>query len=158
MRLLIAGSRDWQDETPIRQALERARPTVLIHGAARGADSIAARLAYAMGIEVCAYPADWNCHGRSAGPLRNQCMLDEGRPEWAILFADYIATSHGTRDMLGRAVRCSDVKRIHTYSHIVGWRTVRAPGMASAASPVGAAGGPLWAAQGDYASVDEGVA
>lgn len=52
MRLLIAGSRDWQDETPIRQALERARPTVLIHGAARGADSIAARLAHAMGIEV----------------------------------------------------------------------------------------------------------
>lgn len=29
MRLLIAGSRDWQDETLIRQALERARPTVL---------------------------------------------------------------------------------------------------------------------------------
>lgn len=148
MKLLIAGSRDWQDETPIRQALERARPTVLIHGAARGADSIAARLAHAMGIEVLAFPADWERYGRAAGTLRNQRMLDEGRPEWAILFADHIATSYGTRDMLRRAERCPDVKRIHTCSHVVGWRTVRDD----------AAGGQLWAAQGDYASVDEGVA
>jgi hypothetical protein len=33
LRLLIAGSRDWEDEEHIRQAIERARPTVLIHGA-----------------------------------------------------------------------------------------------------------------------------
>jgi hypothetical protein len=125
VRLLIAGSRYWDDPVPIRQALERARPTVLIHGAARGADSIAARLAYAMGIEVLAFPADWDRHGRGAGPLRNQRMLDDGRPEWAILFADYIATSYGTRDMLRRAERCPDVKRIHTCSHVIGWRTVR---------------------------------
>lgn len=125
MRLLIAGSRDWQDETQIRQALEHAHPTVLIHGAARGADSIAARLAYAMGIEALAFPADWGRYGRAAGPLRNQRMLDEGRPEWAILFADHIATSYGTRDMFRRAERSPDVKRIHTYSHVVGWRIVR---------------------------------
>jgi hypothetical protein len=124
VRLLIAGSRYWDDPVPIRQALERARPTVLIHGAARGADSIAARLAYAMGIEVVAFPADWSI-GRAAGVIRNQRMLDEGRPDWAILFADYIATSYGTRDMLRRAERSPDVKRIHTCSHVVGWRTVR---------------------------------
>jgi hypothetical protein len=127
MRLLIAGSRDWQDETPIRQALERARPTVLIHGAARGADSIAARLAYAMGIEVRAYPADWSV-GRAAGVIRNQRMLDDGRPDWVIAFADDLLISRGTRDMIERAVE-HGVERVYHYSHLVGWRTVLVPGM-----------------------------
>jgi hypothetical protein len=127
MRLLIAGSRDWQDETPIRQALERARPTVLIHGAARGADSIAARLAYAMGIEVRAYPADWRI-GRAAGVIRNQRMLDEGRPDWVIAFADDLLVSRGTRDMIERAVE-HGVERVYHYGHGCGWRTVLAPGM-----------------------------
>jgi hypothetical protein len=47
-RLLITGSRDWTDRQVIRDALAEAwaelRPgeIVLVHGAARGADSIAA--------------------------------------------------------------------------------------------------------------------
>jgi hypothetical protein len=126
VRLLIAGSRDWQDETPIRHALERTRPTVFIHGAARGADSIAARLAYAMGIEVRSFPADWSV-GRAAGVVRNQRMLDEGQPDWVIGFADDLLVSRGTRDMIERSVEYG-VERVYHYSHVVGWRTVKVPG------------------------------
>ena len=38
------------------------------------------------GIEIARFPADWNMHGRAAGPIRNQQMLDEGKPELVVSF------------------------------------------------------------------------
>jgi len=38
--------------------------------------------AEANGIEVARFPADWDTHGRAAGPIRNQQMLDEANPTW----------------------------------------------------------------------------
>jgi YspA, cpYpsA-related SLOG family len=126
VRLLICGSRSWTDETPIRAALERARPEVVIHGAARGADTLAGRIAAELGCRVLPFPADWSL-GRAAGVLRNQRMLDEGRPNWVIAFADDLRASRGTRDMVERAVEDPAVERVYHYG-AVGWRTVKAPG------------------------------
>jgi hypothetical protein len=44
------------------------------------------------------YHADWQL-GRKAGPIRNQRMLDEGRPELVIAFPG----GRGTSDMTARA-------------------------------------------------------
>jgi hypothetical protein len=141
LRLLIAGSRDWEDEEHIRQAIERARPTVLIHGACKrwskerrrwvGADYLAGQIATELGITVIPYPADWYPNGeydRGAGVKRNQRMLDEGRPDWVIAFADDLLVSRGTRDMIERAVE-HGVERVYHYGHSCGWRTVVVPGI-----------------------------
>lgn len=55
MRVLICGDRDWSDVEAIRNRLVELPPgSTVIHGAARGADSIAGRLAESMGFEVIA--------------------------------------------------------------------------------------------------------
>jgi SLOG family YspA-like protein len=105
-RLLICGARDWTDRFIVDMVLANYPPgTVVIHGAARGADTIAGELGKAMGFEVEPYPADWKKYGRAAGPIRNQQMLDEGKPTELVAFNNDLRHSNGTHDMLTRARR-----------------------------------------------------
>lgn len=55
------------------------------------------------GLDVEVYPAQWNEHGRRAGPIRNQQMLTEGRPDIVVYFHLDIDASKGTRDMVTRS-------------------------------------------------------
>src|SRR5690606_25211324 len=73
--------------------------SVLIHGAARGADSIAGQWAASRGVEALSFPANWTRDGKAAGPIRNQRMLDEGQPDVVIAFPG----GGGTADMVRRA-------------------------------------------------------
>jgi hypothetical protein len=84
-----------------------AEEFVLIHGAARGADSIAgAIMENACLGKVEEYPADWDKHGYGAGPIRNQQMLTEGKPDIVLAFVDKpLVESKGTHDMVLRARR-----------------------------------------------------
>ncbi len=78
MKILVCGSRDWTERETIRAWLRKfPRGSTVIHGAARGADTIAGEEARALGFTVRAYPADWTTNGKAAGPIRNQRMLDE---------------------------------------------------------------------------------
>lgn len=62
-----------------------------------------------VGIEP--HPADWNKHGRSAGPIRNQEMLDSGL-NFCFAFVDKpLAESKGTADMVRRC-RAAGVQTI----------------------------------------------
>ncbi len=81
-RLLVTGSRTWDDPRTIEQALavilgRHPGGVVLVHGACpRGADAIAA--AYAArtpGYQIEAHPADWHRYGRAAGHRRNAEMI-----------------------------------------------------------------------------------
>jgi hypothetical protein len=92
MRVLVCGSRDWTDWEAIGARLTDLelfdaadRSVRLLHGAARGADELAARLGEGLGFEVVAYPADWERYGRRAGILRNLAMLDT-RPDLVLAF------------------------------------------------------------------------
>jgi len=67
--------------------------TTIIHGAARGADSLAANYAFTLGIEQKDFPAQWNVHGKSAGPIRNQLMLDQD-PDYVLGFEGGRGTNH----------------------------------------------------------------
>ena len=73
--------------------------TVIIHGAAKGADSLASEWAALNEVKEEVFPADWKTHGRAAGPIRNQQMLDEGKPDLVIAFPG----GRGTADMVKRA-------------------------------------------------------
>lgn len=103
------------DESPIMalvyglQAIYGEALTV-IEGGARGADSAAAdalcaaETAHPTGATVATYPADWKHHGKGAGPIRNQRMLDEGKPDIVYAFVNKpMAESRGTADMVRRA-------------------------------------------------------
>jgi len=96
MRILITGSRDWEDLDTIHDALTRAvsghhGDIVVVHGAAKGADNMSALAAWAMGLKVEAHPAMWQKHTdecpdwheglptcKMAGFRRNREMVELG--------------------------------------------------------------------------------
>lgn len=107
MRVLVCGGRDfnnWQfledNLDAIRQEFEDTTPiTVLVHGCAFGADRLAEKWAILNGIPAVGMAADWKTHGKAAGPIRNQSMLTEGKPDLVVAFAG----GRGTADMVRRA-------------------------------------------------------
>jgi len=107
LRVLICGDRNWGNNTMIENVIdnliEEHGPIIIIHGDARGADRIAHMMAHKKGCEIRPFPAQWHIHGRAAGPLRNQQMLDEGNPSMVIAFHNDITNSKGTKDMVARA-------------------------------------------------------
>ena len=106
MRILVTGDRNWEHAIPIVLLLtEHANAgDTVIHGAARGADTIAAWVAGLLGLDVEAYPANWKRYGRAAGPIRNQEMLDAGI-DIVLAFHHDISQSKGTKDMVTRALK-----------------------------------------------------
>jgi hypothetical protein len=71
---------------------------LIIQGGASGADQLANSWAISRRVPSQTYPADWSL-GLQAGPLRNQQMLDEGRPDVVLAFPG----RYGTFDMVCRA-------------------------------------------------------
>jgi hypothetical protein len=88
-RVLVTGSRDWDDEGVIYGALDEVllrcmyvgRAMHLIHGGAAGADSIAHNWAREAKVDRVVYEAQWREHGvynPQAGLARNRLMVEAG--------------------------------------------------------------------------------
>jgi hypothetical protein len=121
VRVLVCGSRTWDDPAVVHEVLFGLTATigddpefVVIEGECPygGADLHAAEWAQMFDYDLERYPADWDRHGKAAGPIRNQQMLDEGKPDvvWAFKddFPDSDRLPHargGTEDMVRRAKR-----------------------------------------------------
>lgn len=104
MRILITGSREWDDAETLaillKRYYDRDRTAVLIHGNGRGCDKQAARIWKAFGGHAVPYHAQWNLYGKSAGPKRNQQMVNDGA---TVCLAFPLGESRGTRDCMERA-------------------------------------------------------
>lgn len=103
-RVLVCGGRDYANIERVFYALDQYHKrhgpiSLVITGAARGADTLAGAWALARRVDLDPYPADWRTHGKRAGPLRNQQMIDEGKPTVVIAFPG----GAGTADMVRRA-------------------------------------------------------
>ena len=104
-RILICGDRNYKDWLRIQDYLNTiSRTTIIIHGGARGADSLAGNLATSLKMKVIKFPAKWDKSGKAAGVLRNQQMLDDGHPDLVVYFHKDLENSKGTKDMVTRAV------------------------------------------------------
>lgn len=112
MRLLICGGRNWgytvescwteKDVAQWQKALyliEEKVPDYIISGAAKGADELGPMFRIMYGVNGKEYPAKWGDNGKAAGPIRNQQMLDEGKPDMVMAFKG----GTGTADMVKRA-------------------------------------------------------
>lgn len=111
MRVLITGSRGWHDAAPMNAILAgldvlsegASQDLVVIHGNARsGADLLADTLGRQWGATVVREPADWGQYGKAAGPIRNQKMIDEHKPDVCYAFRSS-GKSNGTDDCVARA-------------------------------------------------------
>jgi len=110
VRVLVCGGRDYADRQHVFREMDRiagisetaplGRNITIIHGACRtGADQWADEWAVLNWKQIDEFPADWQTHGRAAGPIRNQRMIDEGRPDLVVAFPG----GSGTADMVRRA-------------------------------------------------------
>jgi hypothetical protein len=71
---------------------QRITIDAVIEGDAHGADRMAGEWARRHGVENTKFCADWDRLGRKAGPIRNQLMLDEGRPDLVVAFPGGLRT------------------------------------------------------------------
>jgi hypothetical protein len=120
VRVLVCGGRDYADQDKVFEVLDyinqnRSKITLLIHGAATGADALGREWAKARGIEDDPYPALWTwleapnavikrrrdgtAYNANAGPDRNAKMLLVGKPDAVVAFPG----GRGTNDMMERA-------------------------------------------------------
>ena len=105
LRILVTGARDWSDRKILEQTLDgllddSMTDVTLVHGGAKGADTMAAEWAAKHGIRTERYNPMWNMYGRAAGPIRNQQMVDLGAD---VCVAFMLIDSKGTLDCVRRA-------------------------------------------------------
>lgn len=100
-RILITGSRYYTNEAEMRRWISSLNhDDIVVHGAERGADHLADRLAKERGLKTEPWPAGWVEYGRGAGPIRNQEMVNAGAD---LCLAFPLELSRGTWDCVGRA-------------------------------------------------------
>lgn len=105
MKLIIAGGRDFSQCDMVASAVAHAANRMgkfvgdiseIVSGGASGADACGEEYAKAAGIPLKVFPADWDKHGRAAGPIRNQQMAEYA--DGLLCFWD--GKSRGTANML----------------------------------------------------------
>lgn len=109
MIVLVTGDRHWKDYNIIHRELSKCPPgTVVFHGKAKGADTLADIAAERLGFKTVPFKPEWNIYGRGAGPIRNQKMLnrllaENDEQKKVLAFHKNLAESKGTKDMVNRA-------------------------------------------------------
>lgn len=97
LKVLVFGGRDYNNAAAVDAALDAiylAYPDVcVIHGAARGSDTLAGLWAARHGLPEIRMPAQWNALGKSAGMERNAWMLKWAQPNYAIGFPGGVGTA-----------------------------------------------------------------
>lgn len=103
MRILVCGGRDYDDYERVIQVMDAIHKkhgiTLVIEGGARGADAHGGIWASNNGVPRCTFHANWDFHGKKAGSIRNQNMLELGTPDAVVAFPGGV----GTADMVSRA-------------------------------------------------------
>ncbi|MBE6947851.1 MAG: DUF2493 domain-containing protein [Ruminococcaceae bacterium] len=105
-RIVIAGSRDYDDYTEAKQYIElcisqikNKYTLIFVSGGCRGADMLGERYAEENGYPIERYPAEWSKYGKAAGPKRNIKMAQIS--DYVICFWD--GRSKGTKAMIDYA-------------------------------------------------------
>ena len=103
-RILVCGGRDFDDwdlMCSVLDGISRNNPVdLIIHGGAKGADSMAGRWAEFRGVSQVIFPANWKGEKKSAGPIRNARMISVAEPDGVVAFPG----GKGTVNMIKQAV------------------------------------------------------
>lgn len=128
VRILITGSRDWDNKGVISDALlpyeeDSTFVPTLVSGACKtGADVIAENIAEKWGWVVERHPANWNKYGKKAGMIRNDEMVKLGAD---ICFAFIKDGSLGASMTANRALKAYIPLVIHPIHTTVSIRSSR---------------------------------
>ena len=104
MKVIIAGGRDFNQYEVLKDYCDKmlsqqSSSIEIVSGTAKGADQLGERYAKERGYPIKRFPADWDKHGKAAGPLRNKEMADYA----TALIAFWDEQSKGTKNMIETA-------------------------------------------------------
>lgn len=117
-KVIIAGGRDFGDfellttrcDLYLQDVVAKTKVEVVC-GQAKGADALGKQYAQMRGYPVKSFPADWNLHGKAAGPIRNEQMAKYANA----LIAFWDGESRGTKNMIDLAHANGLVVRVVRY-------------------------------------------
>ena len=113
-KIIIAGGRDFDDYDMLKSEMDKylfedvgistatggyPDEVEVVTGCARGADALGERYAVENGYLVIYFPANWDQHGRAAGPIRNREMAEYAGT--CVVFWD--GKSRGSKNMIDTA-------------------------------------------------------
>ncbi len=121
MRIIIAGSRDFNDYKLLRKECneifnqiskerlltgsinEDVKNMEIVSGGARGADKLGEQFAKEYNIKIKQFIPDWDTYGKSAGYRRNAEMALYAKKDNGVLIAFWDGISKGTNHMIDLA-------------------------------------------------------
>ena len=105
-KVIIAGGRYFSDYALLQENCDyylsnklKTHNVIIVSGHATGADSLGERYAQEHGLACDIHPADWDKHGKAAGPIRNAEMTEVADA----LIAFWDGQSRGTVNMISLA-------------------------------------------------------
>jgi len=103
LKVIIAGGRDYHNYETLLEAITESQfdITTVVSGGAKGVDALGERYAEEMNKELNVFNADWETHGRAAGPIRNRKMAENAEA----LIAIWDGQSRGTKNMIETATK-----------------------------------------------------
>ena len=107
MKVIIAGGRDFKDYDLLTRKCDDILKEVdhldleIVSGGARGADYLGELYAQVQSLPLKIFPADWDTHGKAAGPIRNTQMAEYADA----LIAFWDGRSRGTKHMIDTATK-----------------------------------------------------
>lgn len=103
MKLVVAGSRNWEDKEAVYTAIYSVHRTIpiteIVSGGCKGVDTIAEEWAFDNKVPVTRFPAKWEEYGPAAGPIRNDEMALYADAALVLRFT----VSKGSENMVERA-------------------------------------------------------
>jgi hypothetical protein len=112
-KIAIVGSRDYPKLEKVRDMVEFLASygpnRTIVSGGAKGVDLEAEEQARFYELEVIVHKADWEHHGRAAGFLRNQQIVDDA--DRVIAFWD--GESKGTKDTIDKTLKAKKDLEVH---------------------------------------------
>jgi hypothetical protein len=128
MKVIVCGGRQFTDKEVVFDTLDLLHKdlgfTALVHGAAKGADSLAGAWATKRGIQALSFPADWENEGNQAGLKRNRRMLEDATPDLVVAFPGGRGTTHMVRLAWSEGVKILRISREGSIAEETGDRWV----------------------------------
>lgn len=113
MKVIIAGGREFNDYKFIKESIIKLNLNIseIVSGKSKGVDTMGEQYALENNIPIKTFPANWEKHGRAAGPIRNKEMADYAD----VLISFWNGQSKGTKSMIELAKKKGIIVHIIMY-------------------------------------------
>jgi len=104
MTIIVTGGREYKDRRTFKQVMRMLKVTAIVEGGAKGADRMAWLFRKKNKLGGYTEQAKWQQYDNSAGPIRNEKMLDDNPKAIVVAFPGNSGTAHCVREAKKRGM------------------------------------------------------